>query len=213
MGAIGRKAGWSFMATAAMLTTILVSRYLTRNPEVYFPQQKETYVAHPAGILIHVLGGMTALSLGAFQFNERLRKKRPQLHRWMGGTYIAGCMAGGLGGLYMAQFAHGGFPASVGFGMLGVVWLTCTAMALQRILARDIPAHREWMIRSYVLTLAAFTLRVWLPIHGVLSGAGLTDLPFTQMYIAVAWLCWVPNLIVGEIYINLSRKSAVRVTA
>ncbi len=51
---------------------------------------------------------------------------------------------------------------------------------------------RVWMIRSYALTFAAVTLRIWLPLSQV---AGL---PFAQAYPAIAWFCWVPNLIVVE---------------
>lgn len=204
---------WTFVFSAAMLTTIMVGRYLTFDPEVYFPQQKETYLAHRGGIYLHIIGGMVALFLGPFQFNAALRRKWLTLHRLLGRIYVAGALAGGLGGLYMAQFAHGGFPSSVGFGMLAVIWLACTAVALQRILAQDIVAHREWMVRSFVLTLAAFTLRMWLTIHGILTGTEVIDLSFTSMYVAVAWLCWVPNLIAGEIYINLMRKSTARVAA
>ena len=78
-------------------------------------------------------------------------------------------------------------------------------MAVTRARQRNIVAHREWVIRSYALTLAAFTLRVYLPVHGILLGTEVIDLPFIQMYRAVGWLCWVPNLIVAEWYINVSR--------
>ena len=48
------------------------------------------------------------------------------------------------------------------------------------------------MIRSYALTLGAVTLRVYLPLFLMLG------LPFEQAYPAVAWLAWVPNLIIAE---------------
>lgn len=40
--------------------------------------------------------------------------------------------------------------------------------------------------------LAAVTLRIYLP-FGIASG-----MPFEEAYPAIAWLCWVPNLIVAE---------------
>jgi hypothetical protein len=51
------------------------------------------------------------------------------------------------------------------------------------------------MTRSFALTLAAVTLRIWLPLSAV---AGI---PFPDAYQVVAWLCWVPNLIVTEWFI------------
>jgi hypothetical protein len=56
-----------------------------------------------------------------------------------------------------------------------------------------VESHRRWMIRNYSLTFAAVTLRLWIPI---LMVAG-NDFPST--YTTVAWLAWVPNLIVAEL--------------
>jgi hypothetical protein len=52
--------------------------------------------------------------------------------------------------------------------------------------------HRAWMIRSYSLTFAAVTLRIYLPLS---LAAGMS---FDVAYPAIAWLCWVPNIIVAE---------------
>ena len=48
------------------------------------------------------------------------------------------------------------------------------------------------MIRSCSLTLAAVTLRIYLPL------SQLAGIPFAEAYQAVAWACWVPNLVVAE---------------
>ncbi|MBK8802471.1 MAG: DUF2306 domain-containing protein [Fibrobacteres bacterium] len=53
--------------------------------------------------------------------------------------------------------------------------------------------HHQWMLRSYALTSAAITLRLWLPL-GMLAG-----LDFLAAYVVIAWLCWVPNLLVAEV--------------
>lgn len=91
----------------------------------------------------------------------------------------------------MAPLSYGGPIAHVGFGFLAVLWLGTTTMALRAILARDIAAHRRWMTRSYALTFAAVTLRLWLP--------GLAAIfPFETAYQTVSWLAWVPNLLIVE---------------
>ena len=68
-----------------------------------------------------------------------------------------------------------------------------TAMAWTSAVRRDFVAHERWMIRSFALTLAAVTLRLYLPIAPVLG------YPFMPAYVAISWLCWVPNLIVAEL--------------
>lgn len=142
----------------------------------------------------HILGGGVALLLGWTQFLPRLRARRVALHRLLGKIYVAAILLfGATGGFVAALVANGGFPSALGFGSLAVLWFFSTLLAYRSILKKDIEQHKAWMIRSYALTFAAVTLRLWLP----LFTAGFR-LPFEQAYLAVAWFCWVPNLIVGE---------------
>ena len=55
------------------------------------------------------------------------------------------------------------------------------------------------MIRSYALTLAAATLRLYLPVAAIASIHGYD---FMVAYRAIAWLAWVPNAIAVEFYIK-----------
>ena len=63
----------------------------------------------------------------------------------------------------------------------------------------DVDAHRAWMLRSYALTLAAVTLRIYIPLSQV---AGVE---FEAAYQAISWFCWVPNLLIVE-WIVLTRN-------
>jgi hypothetical protein len=65
-------------------------------------------------------------------------------------------------------------------------------MAYACVRSANFGLHREWMIRSYALCLAAVTLRLYLPL------AALGGIPFEEAYPAIAWLCWVPNLVAAE---------------
>jgi hypothetical protein len=53
------------------------------------------------------------------------------------------------------------------------------------------------MIRSYALTLSALTLRAW-----KWSITNTVELPPMDVYRAVAWLGWVPNLLIAELLIR-----------
>jgi uncharacterized membrane protein len=205
MSNLTRQIAQAFLFVGAMLTFITVSRYLTLNPNVYFPENAETYQQHQTALLLHVGGGMVAIFLGPFQFIGRLRQRHVTLHKAMGCIYAIGCVTGAGAGLAMATRAHGGFPSTAGFTMLAIMSLITITFAVARIIRGDFAAHREWMIRSFSLTLAAFTLRVILTTHGILEGTGVIETPFTPVYQATAWLCWVPNLLVAEWYINASR--------
>lgn len=208
MNAMGRSIAQGFIFVGAMFVVILVSRYFTLDPEVYFPDQRETYEAHTVSLLLHVGGGAVAMLLGPFQFIKGIRRKHLTIHKILGRTYALACLVGGGAGLIMATRAFGGFSAGLGFGMLAVLWIGTIVMAVVRVRQQNIVAHREWVVRSFALTLAAFTLRIYLPVHGILLGTEVIELEFIQMYRAVGWLCWVPNLIVAEWYINSTRSKS-----
>ncbi len=157
------------------------------------PVMRATFEAQRIGIYAHVFAAVFTLALGPFQFSARLRAARPRLHRWMGRLYLGvGVLVGGLAGLYMAFFAFGGPVARLGFGLLALGWLYTGLRAYLAIRARQVVEHRRWMVRNYALTFAAVTLRLWLPAS---FAAGL---PFELAYPVIAWLCWVPNLLVAE---------------
>ncbi len=161
------------------------------------PEMRAVFQSHSIGISIHVFASSLALILGPLQFSRQLRIKRPDLHRWLGRLYLGvGVLAGGLAGLYMAMFAWGGFPARIGFALLAVAWLTTGWLALQSILDGDVQQHRRWMVRNFALSLAAVTLRIYLPIFTI---GGIS---FVVSYPIISWLCWVPNLIVAELLLG-----------
>ncbi|MCU0806125.1 MAG: DUF2306 domain-containing protein [Burkholderiales bacterium] len=165
------------------------------------PDMRAAFVAHRGAIYAHVFASVAALALGPFQFSAKLRSRRPALHRWMGRVYLgSGVLVGGLAGLYMSAFAFGGVVSKLGFAALAVGWLYTGLRAYLAIRARDVVAHRRWMVRNFALAFAAVTLRLWLP-AAVASGV-----PFGLAYPAVAWLCWVPNLVVAEWFLRHSGR-------
>jgi hypothetical protein len=88
--------------------------------------------------------------------------------------------------------------------MLGTLWLMTGVMAYLRIRQGDVQEHRAWMIRNYALTWSAVMLRLWLPLFFVLG------YDFPEAYTTVAWLCWVPNLLVAELIIRNSKALSKR---
>lgn len=158
------------------------------------PQVRANLFAHPWLILHMALGG-TALLVGPLQMLPALRRRRV-LHRWLGRIYVVGCLLGGIAGLTMAFGTTAGPVAAWGFGALAVAWLTTNVQGWRMARARRFDAHRAWMIRSFALTFGAVMLRVYLPLSQI---AGI---PFGDAYTAIAWLAWVPNLLVAEMYLR-----------
>jgi uncharacterized membrane protein len=161
------------------------------------PEMRANFEGHRVGIYTHIFAATLALAIGPLQFSARLRSKYTKLHRWSGRVYLGiGVLAGGSAGLYMAAHASGGVVARLGFACLALAWLYTGYRAYDAIRIRDINSHQRWMTRNFALTFAAVTLRLWLP-AGLMLG-----IPLALAYPVIAWLSWVPNLLVAELFFN-----------
>jgi uncharacterized membrane protein len=153
-------------------------------------------------LVMHVATAATALFVAPFQFLAKIRARRAWLHRWMGRIYLTCCIIGGLSGLVLSLGASTGPITTAGFGLLSLGWLYTTVLGWRTARDRRFAEHRRWMIRSFALTFAAVTLRIYLPILQALPIA------FNDGYRVISFLCWVPNLIVAEWYLRRRRLSA-----
>ncbi|HEX5383548.1 MAG TPA: DUF2306 domain-containing protein [Propionibacteriaceae bacterium] len=191
------KPGWVIMTILSLVTIAFVVRYLAFNPDTYFPEQRQVYQQREFILGVHVLSGMLALLVGPFQFVSKIRHRFLRVHRSLGVVYIASCTGLGLSGLALATTSFGGWSTSLAFGLLGLSMLFTTWTALRMVLAGRIGDHRRWMIRSFSLIFAGVMLRVLSPIYGLLSAVGLVSFSFETAYTWIAWLCWVPNLLIA----------------
>ncbi|MCB9082240.1 MAG: DUF2306 domain-containing protein [Lewinellaceae bacterium] len=148
------------------------------------------------GFYGHITLGGLALATGWPQFLQQLRQNRPAFHRLLGKVYMLAVMISGLCGIYIGFHATGGWISAAGFIGLGLVWVGTTASGYLAIRSGQVSLHENWMIYSYAACFAAVTLRIWLPILTLV----LAD--FTPAYRIVAWLCWVPNLVVAYLLIR-----------
>ncbi len=156
----------------------------------------------PLAVKAHIATASVALLLSPWQLWPGLRRRRPGLHRWIGRGYVVSALAGGLTGVAAATATTYGAVAGAGFAVLGVLWVASTWQGLTAARARDLMRHRQWMVRSFALAFAAVTLRFYLPLAAVLG------IDFAVAYPVVAWLSWVPNLLVAEVAVRRMTPSA-----
>ena len=176
-------------------------RYLLPHPPVASPDILGNLLARP-WLPIHAGFAATALIVGPFQFLPGLRARRPGLHRIVGRTYVVACLVAAVAGLLLATRTTAGPVAGWGFGALAVCWFFATSRAVMLAIQGRIAEHRQWMIRSWAMTFAAVTLRLYLPIPPM-----LLHMSFMDGYRAIAWLAWVPNLLVAELYLRGALRS------
>ena len=161
-----RKAAWATMTVSAMLIA-LYAVATTLVPGLRGPFVAELVSRAGFRAFGHMGAGGVALAVGALQFSTGIRLRRPRTHRRLGLTYVVAVWTSGVAAVLLAPVSSGGLPAHYGFGLLGVLWLGTSGVAYLRARAHDYEAHREWMIRSYALCLAAVTLRIYLPVSAI----------------------------------------------
>ncbi|PFG41460.1 putative membrane protein [Isoptericola jiangsuensis] len=217
---------WSLSVLTLLCVTVAavaVTPYLTASLDTLAADDvglAAGYAARPAvvrGVLLtHVVAGGVALLLSPVQLWPGLRRRVPAVHRWAGRVTVAAILVAGTAGIVLAPFNHAGPIGTAGFGLLGAAWVWTAWQGFRAIRAGDVAAHRRWMTRTFALTFAAVTLRLW---TGLLVGGQVMLLDvdpaaaFDRAYALVPFGCWVPNLVVAELWLRrrgLSRAAAPR---
>ena len=147
-----------------------------------------------------ILAGVGQLWLG-------LTDRTAGLHRPLGRIYVSAVAIGAVGGLYLALTAGGGFVYVSGMTGLAVAWVVTTGMAVLAIHHRALHQHREWMIRSYIVTFAFVTFRLF---EYVLSTWKVA--PQDQIDSFMAFACWAVPLLLAEPLIQLRKIRHAKVS-
>jgi hypothetical protein len=182
--------------------------YLSLQTDIGFLRIKQWVIHNDVwrtAFFIHVLTSCFLLVAGFTQFYNPLQKKFRRLHRSIGLLYLIIIVGlSGPAGLIMALYANGGWLSQTAFTVLSILWIYFTVRAYLAIRSRNFIAHGNFMIRSYALTLSALTLRAWKFLLVLLFHPHPMD-----AYMMVAWLGWIPNLLLAEWLIH--RKLAGRI--
>ena len=139
--------------------------YIPVQNDAGFLQLKQNYIEITPwriAFFTHIFSSILVLFAGFTQFSVKLLKQQPKLHRIFGYIYVINIlMVTGPASLLMSFYANGGISNRIAFVSLAVLWMGCTAMALYYAIRKNFKAHRNFMIRSFALTLSAVTLRSW----------------------------------------------------
>lgn len=176
-------------------------RYLNFDPEYGFLRIKSAAVASGKYLhfyYLHVLFGGLILMAGFIQVSKWFRNKWLSIHRKVGYFYVLGVLFfAAPGGLAMSFFVDRGPMVMLSFLLQASLWFFFTLIAFLKIRKIDIIAHELWMWRSFSLTLAAVTLRVY-----IFFSSYYFDLSRPMAYAIIAWMSWLPNLLIVEYFKN-----------
>lgn len=186
---------------ASYLLILLSLPYIHFQPNVEFLGTKQL-IYHidlwRISFYVHVFSSPIVILAGLLQFNRWILAKRPKIHRGLGYAYIVTVLLiSGPSALVMSFYANGGRVAQTSFVLLTFIWIATTLLSFLKAKKGKYLSHTKWNIRSYALTLSAVTLRFYSYIFDVLE----FRMDPKSTYILLAYLSWIPNLIIAEILI------------
>jgi hypothetical protein len=126
-----------------------------------------------------------------------MKQTYPGLHRVMGICYVISAGVGGAAAFYLAFHTDFGWMFSMGLGSMATAWIISTGLATVAICRRMMQQHREWMVRSYVLTFGFVLLRVT---TGILDIVNLGSIP--ERFIFSSWISWSVPLMITEVLLQ-----------
>jgi uncharacterized membrane protein len=144
-------------------------------------------------LLAHISTGMLALLSGPFQLWLGISDQRPGLHRRLGYVYMTAITLSAATAYYLAFTTDLSVAFGSGLAGLATAWLITTGMAFTAIRRQLYDQHKEWMIRSYVVTTAFVAFRIIFPLLQT-SGVGNVQ----EQLAMAAWGCWALPLLITE---------------
>ena len=188
--------------TRVILGTMLLTTlwYLDTSAMRFFNFSRDTYgIFWPRRewLLAHVIAGMLAILIGPLQFWPGLKEKYPLFHRGMGVLYVTSAGVGGVAAFYLAFHTDFGWMFSMGLSAMAAAWMISTGLATVAIYRRMIPQHKEWMIRSYVVTFGFVLIRLATGILDMNDGGSVSD-----RFAVASWISWSVPLLITEMVLQ-----------
>ena len=171
-----------------------VPRYFVLTPASY----GDYFWTKVSWLFPHVVCGVLAAILGPLQFWPKMRRDYLPFHRVAGRIYVVAVLVGAIASVGMAATV-GPDDAAYAFGLIGLAlaWVTTTGMAFIAIRRKNLAQHKQWMVRSYVVTFAFVTFRL---VSDLMKAGHM--LSSHERSALMAWASWAIPLLVTEVVLQ-----------
>jgi hypothetical protein len=142
-------------------------------------------------IVVHAAASGMTLVLGPLQFSSTLRRRYTAIHRLIGRLYLSGIAIGAPIAIYLG-FAHALPMTALPILVQSTLWIGTGAGALLAVKRRNFELHRQWVIRSYAITLIFVVTRVLMAIPAVARHGFAVQAP-------LLWILIIAALVIPQI--------------
>jgi len=202
---IGKGAVLLFILSMAVLISMSSVQHFFpySQPSTFLQPKQAHYGIYLPALYGHIFTSGLILLLGFLGFSQWIQTQHLLWHRRLGKLYVVLILfISAPSALIMAIYANGGWFIKLCFLLLSLLWWLFTWQAWNSIRKKDISRHQAFMLRSYALTLSAVTLRWYSFFVGYFFSWYNLD-----SYVWIAWLSWVPNLVLVEVWIRIKYKT------
>ena len=200
MTVMSRSSRWPGILLAFALITAAVVFWITVLP-MLDGRAWPRFVPGLDIVLVHAWSGVFVLIAGAAALYVGWTRRQFRWHKWIGYTYL-GSGSINAGAALLASVLSYREPKSlyIATASIAIFWFVFAAMAWRAAWNRRFDTHREWVIRSYVLTWTFVGCRLaakvdfypWLGIEGVT---------------AAIWVNWIVPVLLCEVALQWNRGS------
>lgn len=140
-------------------------------------------------LALHILVAGLIIAAGQLQLLPNIRQHLPRLHRYSGRFYMIASIVVSAAGIYLMwsrERVIGSVWQDVGTTFGGLLTFALVPIALYYAIKRDIPTHRRWALRLFMVVSAVWYLRLmifgWILATG---GAGMDMDSFSGPFLVV----------------------------
>src|SRR3954447_5598928 len=175
---------WAFFGLMGLAVLLVI-----RTDERFWINPADPHWKHIALVkyllMLHGLGGATALIAGAFQMSSRIRRLKPAFHRALGKIYITAVCVAAPVAVYIGTGPLEPVTIHIEQYFQGGLWLASTLVAWACIRSGQMALHKPWMMRSYGFTLIFILSRVPDAFVAHYSDQFLSDMLWSLVIVAV----------------------------
>lgn len=153
---------------------------------------------------LHIALGAVTLLTGPFLLWDNFRTRYLKLHRRIGLAYVVAVAISGVCAVVLSATTayQVNRPYAFSLHVWVAVWLFSTGFAFFAIKERKIQLHREWMVRSYLVTFAFVLSALLLKLPAVQRLGS-----FEEISPSLFWVSWAVPLFLYDVQLSWSRKA------